>query len=149
MLMRPIRRQPEKAIQAHIVRLLKHVGCQVYVLGTHRRRGDYQGTMQTAGLPDVLAFLPRAMGLLFVEVKSPKGTLRPEQVTFRDAAVACQDARPGVYYATGGLDAVIITLMVLGLLKADQVASYHTTLAQQEDAQDETDAYRAAGGRAR
>lgn len=78
-----MRRQPERAIQAHVVRLLRHVGCTVWVLGTTRRRGDYHGTMQTAGLPDVIAFLPRAGGVLFVEVKAPGGRLRPEQAQFR------------------------------------------------------------------
>jgi len=127
-----MRRQPERAIQAHIVRLLCHVGCEVYVLGTTRQRGDYMGTMQTPGLPDLIAFLPRAMGVLFVEVKAPGGRLRPEQAEFRDLVLACREAHLGVHYATGGLDAVILLLMQLGLLKPDQVASYHTTLAPPE-----------------
>jgi hypothetical protein len=51
-------RVSERAEQSHIVQLLRTVGGQVYVLGTTRRRGDYAGTMQTPGLPDLLAFLP-------------------------------------------------------------------------------------------
>jgi hypothetical protein len=27
-------------------------------MGTTRRRGDYPGTMQTPGIPDLMAFLP-------------------------------------------------------------------------------------------
>ena len=64
------RRHPERVIQSHIVGLLRQVGCQVYVLGTTRPKGDYHGTCQTAGLPDVLALLPRGLGVLFVEVKA-------------------------------------------------------------------------------
>jgi hypothetical protein len=144
-----MRRHPERVIQAHIVRLLHHVGCQVYTLGTTRRRGDYQGTMQTPGLPDVLAFLPRALGVLFVEVKAPKGRLRPEQALFRELCMALVASQ--VYHVTGGLDAVMLRLMQVGLLKPDQVAFYHTTLtpAQREDAQDEIDLYHQRGGRAR
>jgi hypothetical protein len=122
-----MRRQPERAIQAHVVRLLRHVGADVYVLGTTRRRGDYHGTMQTPGLPDLIAFLPRALGVLFVEVKAPGGTLRPEQAAFRASCMALVSSQ--VYHVTGGLDAVMLRLMQLGLLKADQVAHYHTTLA--------------------
>ena len=116
-----MRRQPERAIQAQIVRLLRSVGCQVYVLGTTRRRGDYHGTMMSPGLPDLIAFLPRAIGVLFVEAKAPKGRLRPQQAAFRDAAVACMDAGKGVYYATGGLEAVLIVLAHLHLVKPEAV----------------------------
>jgi hypothetical protein len=45
------RRQPEKAEQAGIVKLVRALGGRVYVLGTRRKRGDFQGTMQTPGLP--------------------------------------------------------------------------------------------------
>jgi hypothetical protein len=45
-------RIPEKVIQQQIVTLLRSIGAQVWVLGTRRKRGDYQGTMQTPGLPD-------------------------------------------------------------------------------------------------
>ena len=123
-----MRRHPERVIQAHIVRLLRHVGCQTYTLGTTRRRGDHPGTMQTPGLPDILAFLPRSLGVLFVEAKAPGGKLRDEQRQFREACIAC-DAPYRVHHVVGGLDAVIILLMALGLLKPDQVASYHTTMA--------------------
>lgn len=119
------RRQPEKAIQASIVRLLRQVGCAVYVLGTHRPRGDYQGTCQTAGLPDLLVFLPRALGLLFVEVKAPKGRLRPEQAQFRESCLALTVQRQPVHHVTGGLDAVIDWLIVFGLLKPEQVCHEH------------------------
>jgi hypothetical protein len=61
------------------------------------------------------------------------------------------DAGRGVYYATGGLDTVLITLTHLGLVKPEQVLPMRQVLtpAQREDAQDETDLYRARGGRAR
>jgi hypothetical protein len=119
-----MRRQPERAIQAHVAALLRHVGADVYVLGTTRRRGDYHGTMQTPGLPDLLAFLPRGGGLLAVECKAPGGRLRPEQETFRTACLACE-APFLTHHVVGGLDAVIAYLIDLGLLRADQVAASH------------------------
>jgi len=87
--------------------------------------------MQTPGLPDLIAFLPRALGVLFVEVKAPAAGCVPSSRIPRPGAGLSRGA-PGVHYATGGLDAVILVLMQLGLLKPDQVASYHTTLAPEE-----------------
>jgi hypothetical protein len=145
------RRQPEAAEQHAIVQLLCTVGCQVWTLGTHRRRGDYHGTMQSPGLPDLLAFLPRAGGLLCIEVKAKGGRLRPEQETFRNACLACE-APHLVHHVVGGLDGVIAYLMSLGLLQAQDVAHYRTPSPRtpgQRDAQDEADAHRARGGRAR
>ena len=123
-------RHPERAIQAAIVQLLRHVSAQVYTLGTTRRRGDYQGTCMSPGLPDCIALLPRDLGVLFVEVKSPTGRLRPKQALFRDLCLRATDAGRGVYHVVGGLDAVMVMLMQVGLLKADQVAHYHTTAGQ-------------------
>ena len=120
------RRQPERYAQGAIVQLLRTVGCQVWTLGTTRRRGEHHGTMQSPGLPDLLAFLPRGMGLLCLEVKAKGGRLRPEQEVFRNATLAC--AAPWqVHHVVGGLDTVIGYLMSLGLLKAQDVAHYRVT----------------------
>lgn len=62
-------RQLEKTEQAGGVKLLSTIGAKVYVLGTRRSRGrpcpkcgtfveEHQGTRQTPGVGDVLAFLP-------------------------------------------------------------------------------------------
>ena len=123
-------RQRERSDQAGIVQLLRSLGAQVYVLGTTRRRGDHPGTMQTAGLPDLIVFLytapaRRQAGLLFprrllyVEVKAPGGRLRPQQVQFRDC---CAEAR--VDHLVGGLDAVIAWLIAEGYLQSNQVPHY-------------------------
>lgn len=117
------RRQPEAAEQRAIVQLLRTIGCLVWPIGTHRRRGEYQGTMMAPGLPDILAHLPRGMGLLCVEVKAKGGRLRPEQEVFRNACLACE-APWQVHHVVGGLDAVIAYLIELGLLRPDQVAHY-------------------------
>lgn len=115
----------EQVEQAHIVQLLRSVGAAVYVMGTHRRRGDYQGTMQTAGIPDLLAFVPPAAGstvpprLLFVECKAAGGRLRLEQVDFREHCLAAE-----VDHVVGNLDAVIAWLVERGLVKASQFPSY-------------------------
>jgi len=107
-------RVPEKAVQAHIVQLLRSLGAQVWELGTRRGRRDYHhGTRQTPGLPDVIASLPRlptdpgfARGFtrrrLEVEVKAAGGRLRAEQKTYRAEANAA-----GVDHVVGDLGAVI------------------------------------------
>ena len=51
--------QLEKSIQSDIVKLLETVGAAVYKIGTTRKRGDHQGTMQTPGIPDLCAFVSR------------------------------------------------------------------------------------------
>ena len=92
-----------------MIKLLRSVGGQVYVMGTTRRRGDWPGTMQTPGIPDLMAFMPSRplVGiahpiLLFVECKADGGRIRPEQAEFR---AWCQDAH--VEHVLGTLDAVI------------------------------------------
>ena len=53
----------EKEIQADIVKLLETVGAAVYKIGTKRKKGDHQGTMQTPGIPDLLAFVTVPLSL--------------------------------------------------------------------------------------
>lgn len=113
----------EKAEQAAIVDLLRAIGSEVYVLGTRRPKGDYPGTRQTPGLPDVLAFLParsRRNGeprmQLWVEVKACGGKLRPEQIVFRDL---CLDA--DVPHVVGGIDAVTEWLISQRFLSREHV----------------------------
>lgn len=114
-----MRQQPEKAEQAAIVQLLRTIGARVYVLGTRRRKGDYPGTNQTPGLPDLYAFLPAgphrayAATTLWVEVKAPRGRLSAEQRAF---AEACEAARQR--HVVGGLDEVVVFLTIGGWLKA-------------------------------
>ena len=110
------RRQPEKEIQAQIVTLLRSLRADVWVLGTRRPRGDYQGTRQSPGLPDLIAFLPDEE-LLFIEVKSPKGRLTEEQKQFQQC---CFDAR--VSHIVGGIDEVIDWLIDRRYLLEDQVS---------------------------
>lgn len=116
-------RVPEKAEQAHIVQLLLSIGAAVYVLGTRRPRGDHQGTCQTPGVPDLLAFLPtraeRPTRQLWVECKAKGGRLRPEQLDFR---TLCECA--GVAHVVGDLDAVIAWLCEHAYVKADQFPHY-------------------------
>ena len=126
-LTKPVRRRhPERDEQAHIVRLLRTLGAEVWALGTTRRRSDYQGTNQTPGLPDVEAFMPAPDGgrvLLVVEVKAPGGRLRPDQVRFRDC---CRAA--GIAHVTGGVDAVIAWLVDHDYLNRNHVAWYRLPL---------------------
>lgn len=120
--MRP-RRATERAIQSQGATLLRTLGARVWELGTTRRRGDYHGTMQTPGLPDVLAFMPprepHLWRLLVWEAKAPGGRLRPEQAIFREL---CQFA--GIHHVVGGIDPLIAWLIEQGYLRGDQVAHY-------------------------
>lgn len=114
----------EKVEQAQIVQLLRALGGKVYVSGTTRRRGDYAGTMQTPGIPDVEVFLPRRdvpgkRLQLKVECKSERGRLRPEQAEYRELC-----AQAGVEHVVGTLDAVIAWCVDRGYLRAQDVPHY-------------------------
>lgn len=108
------RRQPERAEQAAIVSLLRKVGASVYVLGTTRAKGDFQGTRQTPGLGDLFCVLPMPRTSppspfgctpLWIEVKAPNGRPSEAQKIFR---LDCQ--RAGLHHVLGGVDAVIAFL---------------------------------------
>lgn len=114
----PTRRQPEKQIQADIVKLLRSIGAAIYVLG-HPSPNDgrtHRGTGQTSGVPDIYAFLdgtPTRKGVgVWIEVKAPRGRLSWPQQCF-SAECRVRD----IPYITGGLDAVIAYLQAGGWLK--------------------------------
>jgi hypothetical protein len=110
------RRQPEKAEQAAIVRLLRLIGARVWVLGTRRPRGDYPGTCQTPGLPDLIACLPAREGRpprrVEIEVKAAAGRLSPAQADYAAHARAA-----GIDHVVGGLDAVLAYLRAGGWVR--------------------------------
>lgn len=129
-------RVPEKAEQAHIVQLVRSIGGHVYVLGTHRRSTDFQGTMQTHGVPDLICFIPdkrRSIDppegtsfhfCVFIECKAVGGRLRPEQRQFRELALKAE-----VTHLVGGLDVVIQFLVDKGLAKSEQFPHYRQPAA--------------------
>jgi hypothetical protein len=118
-------RIPEKVLQQQGVQLLRARGAAVYVIGTRRRKGDYPGTCMSAGIPDVLAFLPAnwstadAPRQLWWEVKTADGRATPQQLAFAEHC-----ARAGQAYVRGDLDALVAWLVAHGYLKADNVAHY-------------------------
>ena len=126
-------RHPERHEQNAIRGLLATLGAKVYVLGTTRKKGDYAGTMQTPGLPDLIAFLPwdgerdLTRTLLVIECKAKGGRLRPEQAEFM---VMCLEA--AVHHVVGGLDDVIAWLVQHGYVKADSVPHYRLPKNLQE-----------------
>ena len=118
-MIRPRRRQLEKAEQAAIVKLLRLLGAEVYVIGTHRRAGDYQGTNQTPGMVDLWAFCKRLdligrRSLVAIEVKAPAGRLSEAQEWFR-AMCRVSD----MLYVTGGYQQVVDYLVAQQLMPAD------------------------------
>jgi hypothetical protein len=123
-------RVPEKIVQSQGCNLLRSVGGAVYVLGTRRPRGDYQGTRQTPGLADVYAFLPAIaareipMRALWWEAKADGGRPSPEQLIF---GARCASADHD--YVRGGVDALVAYLIRTRRLKPDQIAQYRTPAA--------------------
>lgn len=122
----------EKHEQRDGVQLLESLGARVFVSGTRRRKGDYQGTMQTPGIPDVEAFLPRpkfgppttpARTLLKWEAKSATRTrlknagMTPEQVDYRDL---CRQTG-AVQHLVGDLSTLYQFLVHAGYLRAEDV----------------------------
>lgn len=117
-------RVPESAEQAHIVQLTRSLGGRAYVIGTKRKRTDFQGTCQTPGIPDLLLFLPRrapdpGWQFLVIECKGRGGRLRTEQVMF---AELCRWAN--VEHLVGGLDAYIAWLVARDYVKAESFPHY-------------------------
>ena len=116
-----MRRQPEKQAQRAVCALIKLLGGQVWVLGTRRRRTDYQGTMMSPGLPACWFMFPprRDLGAIagWIEVKAPRGRLSAAQIAFRAACV-----ESGVVHLVGGLDSFVAWCVAQGRVKADQVA---------------------------
>lgn len=118
--MRGNRKAPlEKDEQAAIVKLLEALGAKVYTIGTRRRKSDFQGTMMSPGIPDLVCFLYRPRQdtavQLWIEVKTKGGKLRPAQAEFQSW---CQAAN--VHHVTGGIDAMQNWLVDHGWLQASQ-----------------------------
>ena len=72
-----MRRRPEQAIRLGIKRFLKQVGFSIWDTEQNRR------TRVTPGLSDLIAFGHGV--ILFIEVKTEKGTLSADQEVFGDA----------------------------------------------------------------
>lgn len=68
----------ESVIQAEIVGVLRQLGFFVYVTSNNRQRGS--NTSATKGIPDLLIANPDyEFNLIGLEVKKPKGEIKPEQ----------------------------------------------------------------------
>lgn len=124
-------RVPESAEQQHIVQLARSLGGRVYVLGTKRKRTDFQGTCQTPGVADLVVFLPRrspreGWQFLFIECKGRGGRLRPEQVMFQEL---CRWAE--VEHLVGGFNAFIAWLAARNYVKAENFPHYRQPQGEQ------------------
>lgn len=110
--------QAEKAEQAAIVMLLERLGAKIWVLGTRRPKGDYPGTRQTPGLPDLLVCLPRCARLgwrmtrLEIEVKTKQGRTSDAQLEYQALCRAT-----GISHILGGLDDVLAWLRARGYVR--------------------------------
>lgn len=105
--------------------LVQALHARVYTLGTTRRKGDHPGTMQTPGLPDLIAFVPvppldqQACELLTVECKVGKNTRTAPQDEFREFC-----GRADVAHVTGGLNEVIAWAIEKHLVRPEHVPFY-------------------------
>lgn len=119
----------EKQHQHNGQALLRSIGALVWTLGTRRRKGDFQGTMQTPGIPDVYALLParaadQYRSPLWWEVKAVDGASRPEQLAFEQAHAATT-ATHWIGYVRGTFDALVGWLVAHGYVKAQNVPHYY------------------------
>lgn len=122
----------EKVEQAHICKLVSNLGGKPYVIGTRRRKDDYQGTMQTPGIADLWISLPAREFptplpaiVLWWETKRIGGRRTPDQVEFGDRCVAANQP-----YGWGTCNDFVAWLIEHGRLKADQVAHYRRPAVQ-------------------
>lgn len=113
----------EKVEQQHIVQFIRSLGGSVYILGTKRRATDYQGTNQTPGVPDLIAFLGHRH--MYIEVKRHGGKMSPPQVAFRQ-----QCLKAGVSHIVGTYNDVVVTFLEWGVLTWASVPSYRQPARQ-------------------
>lgn len=95
----------EVDVQRQVTELLHSVGA--FVARTNQNRAS----RVSPGLPDVIALLPRRLGVLFVEVKAAKGKQSDAQILFQ---ARCEQA--GEPYILGGVAEVTAYLESVGIL---------------------------------
>lgn len=117
----------ERVEQAHIVQLLTLLGGKVYVSGTVRRRGDFPGTMQSPGIPDLEVFLPPIDGkrrLLKIECKAIGGRVSDAQRAYQQL---CEQA--DIAHVVGNYDAVVEWLVAHQYAKPESFPHYRQRVA--------------------
>jgi hypothetical protein len=120
------RNHAEDQIQASIVDHIRTVLPGAIVLHIHNNpRSQIDGARLkklglVKGAPDLLVCLPRGKGL-FIEVKSPKGRVRPEQHSF---SFSCQPLQ-WPWFVARSIDDVRLAFKALGIAtrEADQWTS--------------------------
>lgn len=108
--MRRRSRKPETDIQLRVARIYACVGGRVKWLSQPRQ------TMQTPGLGDLYILLPRGLGDVWHETKTPTGRTRKAQLEF---AAECKEA--DVPYVKGGADEAWAFLERVGLVQPGTV----------------------------
>lgn len=101
----------EKRLQAAIERTYQLAGVRVYHLSQPRN------TMQSAGIPDCLCFVPALSRRWWHEVKTPTGRQSEAQRAFHAACEACGDT-----CLVGGMDVAEAHLIAIGLARRDGAA---------------------------
>jgi len=74
----------EAKVSRDIREFLQLVGCSSVYSTEQGYRYDRGGTRQSPGIPDLLVFGTEECPFFFIEVKGPKGKLRPSQVIFQE-----------------------------------------------------------------
>ena len=75
----------EKRLEGQIILRLKMMGCEVAKSG---EQAVYNSRYVLAGMSDLLVFIPK-YGVLFMEIKTPKGKQRDSQKRFEDLCNGC------------------------------------------------------------
>ena len=75
----------EKRLEGQIILRLKMMGCEVAKSG---EQAVYNSRYVLAGMADLLVFIPK-YGVLFLEIKTPKGKQRDSQKRFEDLCNGC------------------------------------------------------------
>ena len=75
----------EKRLEGQIILRLKKMGCEVAKSG---EQAVYNSRYVLAGMADLLVFIPK-YGVLFLEIKTPKGKQRDSQKRFEDLCNGC------------------------------------------------------------
>ena len=105
---RPREPTTENDVYAAVVTLYTAIGAGIWPTRQFRR-----GPLRLRpGIPDLIVLLPRGKGVIFHELKAPKGKwLKGQQEFEADCSMS------GVTYLLGGLDAARDELVRRGLLK--------------------------------
>ena len=97
----------ERDVKADCIALWEAAGCKVWDTSSRR-----ESPIRPAGFADLVVFMPRGGGVVFHEVKRPKGKQSDGQILFQATCLASN-----VVCIVGGLDEARAALTLAGILE--------------------------------